>query len=280
MAARARRSSARTAYDNPYDDQAYELGEFLPGERIGRPPPRTASKIVRRGIFLLAAAGGVWALMTGQVTWPAWLPTDLSAMLSALERRPGPLAAPAPRAAEPLPRIETVPEKSHAAVEPPSLPPRPVPSARDAVASPGAVPRTASEPLTTGALPPAARHSDEAPDGPLRPAIADPSDPYQVRAAAVGLHPDLSRALLARLTPADYRNAGIAIKNAFDAAETAVYVWPRQRKPEEALFKVRFVPGAAAGCRRYVVSVTKDGWLTTAPPMEKCGAQPRQARRS
>ena len=101
-----------------------------------------------------------------------------------------------------------------------------------------------------------------------------------MRAAAVGLHPDLSRALLARLSPTDYRNAGIAIKTALaETAETAVYVWPRQRKPEEALFKVRFVPGAAAGCRRYVVTVTKDGWLTTALPMEKCGPQPRQARR-
>jgi hypothetical protein len=254
-----------------------ELGEFLPGERIGPPPPRTGRKIVLRGIVLLAAAGGVWAFMSGQVTWPAWLPTDISAMLSSLERRP---TAPPPRAAEPLPRIDIEPAERLAAVEAPSLPPRPVPSAKDAVA-PSAEPRTASAPLTTGALPPAARHSDDAPDGPLRPAIADPSDPYQVRAAAVGLHPDLSRALLARLSPADYRNAGIAIKTALaETAETAVYVWPRQRKPEEALFKVRFVPGAAAGCRRYVVSVTKDGWLTTAPPMEKCGPQPRQARRS
>jgi hypothetical protein len=37
------------------------------------------------------------------------------------------------------------------------------------------------------------------------------------------------------------------------------------------LFQVRFVAGAAPGCRRYVVTVTKDGWLTTALPMEKCG---------
>jgi hypothetical protein len=277
MAARTRRSSSRNAYDDMYDDQAYELGEVLPGERIGRPPARSARKIVLRGIFLLAAAGGVWAFMSGQVAWPAWLPTDISAILSSLERRPGPLAAPAPRAAEPLPRIES--EEKLAAAEAPALPPRPAPSAKEPVA-PSAEPKAAPAPLTTGALPPAARRSDDAPDGPLRPAIADPSDRYQVRAAAVGLHPELSRALLSRLSPADYRNAGIAIKNALEAPEAAVYVWPRQRKREEALFKVHFVPGAAAGCRRYVVSVTKDGWLTTAPPMEKCGSQPRQARRS
>jgi hypothetical protein len=271
MAARTRRSSSQHAYDDMYGDQAYELGEVLPGERIGRPPARSGRKIVLRGIFLLAAAGGAWAFMTDQVTWPAWLPTDISAILASLERRPGPLAAPAPRAAEPLPRIE--PEEKLAAAEAPS--PRPA-----LPVAPSAEPKTTPAPLTTGALPPAARRSDDVPDGPLRPAVADPSDPYQVRAAAVGLHPQLSRALLSRLSPADYRNAGIAIKNALEAPEAAAYVWPRQRKREEALFKVHFVPGAAAGCRRYVVSVTKDGWLTTAPPMEKCGPQPRQARRS
>ena len=49
--------------------------------------------------------------------------------------------------------------------------------------------------------------------------------------------------------------------------------------PELALFQVRFVPGAAPSCRRYVVSITKDGWLTTAPPMERCGPQPGPPRR-
>jgi len=91
---------------------------------------------------------------------------------------------------------------------------------------------------------------------------------------AVGLHPDLSRVLLARLSATDYQNAGIAIKTALaETPDTGVFVWPRQRKPELALFQVRFVPGAAPSCRRYVVTVTKDGWLTTAPPMEKCGIQ-------
>jgi len=94
-----------------------------------------------------------------------------------------------------------------------------------------------------------------------------------MRAAAVGLHPDLSRVVLARLSPADYRNAGVAIKTAVaETPDGAVFVWPRQRKPELALFQVRFVAGAAPGCRRYVVTITKDGWLTTAMPMERCGS--------
>jgi hypothetical protein len=109
----------------------------------------------------------------------------------------------------------------------------------------------------------------------LSPPTVDPADPYQKRAAAVGLHPDLSRVLLKRLSPTDYRNAGIAIQTAVaKTPDDAVFVWPRQRKPELALFQVHFVRGGAPDCRRYVVTVTKDGWSTTAPPMEKCGTSP------
>ena len=86
--------------------------------------------------------------------------------------------------------------------------------------------------------------------------------------------------LLARLSPTDYRNAGIAIQTALaDTSDSAVFVWPRQRKPELALFRVRFVAGAAPGCRRYVVTVVKDGWLTTALPMEKCKSEATATRR-
>jgi hypothetical protein len=88
------------------------------------------------------------------------------------------------------------------------------------------------------------------------------------------LHPDLSKVLLRRMTATDYRNAGYAIETAIaKTADEADFIWPRQRKPEQALFRVHFVRGAAATCRRYVVTVTKDGWTTTAPPMERCGIQ-------
>ena len=104
--------------------------------------------------------------------------------------------------------------------------------------------------------------------------------PYQKRAQAAGLHPDLSRALLERLSQADLTNAATAISTAVSVTpETGVYVWPRPRRPDQAQFEVRFVPGAAEGCRRYVVSILKDGWSTMAMPSEKCGV-PRKPVKS
>ena len=113
---------------------------------------------------------------------------------------------------------------------------------------------------------------DETANTPLPPPAIDPADPYQKRAAAVGLHPDLSRALLKQMSDADYRNAAIAIKTALaDTTGNEMFVYPPEPKAKLARFEVHFVPGAASTCRRYVVTVTKDRWSTTARPMEKCG---------
>ena len=133
--------------------------------------------------------------------------------------------------------------------------------------------RSLPEPLITASIETAP--ADKAPSvAPLAPPKADLTDPYQRRASAVGLHPDLSRALLTRLSPADFRNAGVAIETAVaKTPDAGTFVWPPQRRPEQALFQVRFVPGAAPDCRRYVVTVTKDRWSTTALPMERCGAK-------
>ena len=76
------------------------------------------------------------------------------------------------------------------------------------------------------------------------------------------------------LAPSDDNGAPSPIDTAVaKTAETDTFVWPRQRRPELALFQVRFVPGAAPDCRRYVVTITKDRWSTTALPMERCGAK-------
>jgi hypothetical protein len=103
--------------------------------------------------------------------------------------------------------------------------------------------------------------ADEEEVAPLPPPSADPADPYQMRAAAVGLHPQISRALLTRLSAADYRNAGIAIERALaETPDSGAFVWPLQREPGLAIFRVHFV-------------------RTTAPPMERCGLQPPKPRR-
>lgn len=266
MAARARYRTAHDVYDL---EDHYALGGVLPNERIGSPLPSRWRKAVRWCVILLIAGGGGWALLrdpTAVANVRSLLQSVAAAVSSTTDRK-----MPAQAQAE---RLPPVPGEEMTSPPASSEPTR----ASAFTVSPTSEQLSAkSPPLTTASIAPAATDHNE----PLPPANPDPKDPYQVRAAGVGLHPDLSRVLLTRLSDADYRNAGVAIQKALaEASDDEVFVWPRQRKPELALFKVRFVPGAASSCRRYVVSVTKDGWLTTALPMEKCGSGLRQARRS
>lgn len=141
----------------------------------------------------------------------------------------------------------------------------------------GSIGETPTQPTVVNEEEPPPTPASEAPDTtqpvvPLPPVIADKDDPYQVRALAVGLHPGLSRALLARLTKADFRNAAHAIHTALVRTPAGkTFIWPRGRSKNVVQFRVRFVPSISADCRRYIVEVIKDGWITTAQPMETCG---------
>ncbi len=248
---------ARYSPNQFYDAYRSEFGAYdmMPGDRIG--PPRAArSKARRRGVlFMLMLLGGGSAMLGDPTEWSGWQWAKMAMAPPAADNKfPGTAA-----------RVAPMPPP---VVVPPPLGPTVVAQ------------EIATPPLATAALPPAATGVDAAPPAALPPLVIDPSDPYQKRAAAVGLHPELSRVLLERLSAADYRNAGIAIRTALsETDESAVFVWPRERKADLALFQVRFVPGATAECRRYVVTVSKDGWLTTALPMEKCGVQGDRPRR-
>jgi hypothetical protein len=258
MTVPARRLSAQTVDSDLDDDRDddFATGEFYSGERVCAPPERTGG-VLRGIISILVALGGGWALITNQATWRPWLASELAAVAPMVApQSPGPLAT--------------------AAVVPPPLPTTtiasPPPPAGDPV--PAAKPEPPAAEPTASVETASIESAEPAPAiEPLPPPPVDPADPYQKRAAAVGLHPKLSRVLLARLSATDYRNAGVAIETAVaKTPDTATFVWPRQRTPELALFQVHFVPGAAPHCRRYVVTVTKDRWSTTAPPMEKCGS--------
>lgn len=251
------------------------LGDFAddlrPSDRVGRPLPSTGVTLLKRGVLLALVIGGGWAAYANQdtvVPLGRQIMAKVTATVSAaLEARQGVPAASAP---ETLPPIET---KRLAASIPTSAPPpasaMPQPAAPAVPEPDPAAKPPASEPAATAAA-----------VEPLPPPIVDRSNPFQMRAEAAGLHPGLSSVLLASLTDADYRNAAHAVKTAIaETPDDGTFVWPRQRKPELALFQVKFVQGAAPTCRRYVVSVTKDRWLTTAPPMEKCGVPAVPARR-
>ena len=255
------RSRAPVDDDPELYDDAYAFA-FDPGERIGAPPARPRSSLPGSLLFVALVIGGGWAFMHAPADWLSALGERAAAVAGLMRGSssagivtdPSTIAtADAALAAVPMPEAQV---KEAPPVSGEAVPNAPEPTKTDAAVETGSI--------DTAAAPPA----------PLPPPRVDPGDPYQKRAVAVGLHPDLSKVLLRRMTATDYRNAGYAIDTAIaKTADEADFIWPRQRKPEQALFRVHFVRGAAATCRRYVVTVTKDGWTTTAPPMERCGSK-------
>jgi len=279
-------------FDNDEEEDAH--AGMWPGERMAPPPAATGAGPILGGILLiLAALAAGYAMLRGEAMPPAlrsldasvisWLERSVPGLTKSVAETVARLAPPVgTRAADERAVLELPPATSSQRTPRAATPERPPPIGEPPVPTVGSVAPPASAkpeaPPTAASLPYAAAPAQPVPSS-SEPAAADPSDPYQVRAAAVGLHPRLSRVLLERLSPADYRNAAFAIRTAVaETPDGTVFLWPRQRKPGEALFKVRFVAGAAAGCRRYVVTIAKDGWETTAHPVETCGAPPPRRR--
>ena len=267
MTVPVRRAHAVPAESDDDLENAFAPREFYSGERICPEPERMGGSVLRGLLVIAIALGGGWALISYQAAWRGWLAAELATVSSAIDQHaPAPVAATAtaavaPPLPPPAPVAESVMPPQAVAADPPHPEPQPAAEAQSDV--------------TTASIEPAAAPAPE----PLPPPVVDPADPYQKRAAAVGLHPKLSRVLLTKLSPTDYRNAQTAIETAVaKTPDTGTFVWPRQRTPELALFEVHFVPGAAPHCRRYVVIVTKDRWSTTALPMEKCGTALKTAK--
>lgn len=276
------------------DDYRFSLNH--PGEPI-HTPRRRGSSMGRAFVVCMVLCACGWGAFQTEEMWRPYMSSQLTGVMAALERGS---------------QSEGQPEKLQAQVSTdlnPMQPSEPI-ATREIADAPGATetaatghadagaaksqadtnsaqdssstaadakPEQPSDDAAAGGRDDAARNSDAVASTevtPLPPPIVDPADPFQKRALAVGLHPELSRALLSRLSDADYRNAGIAIQKAVsEIKDGGKFIWPRQREPKLALFKVHFVAGAAPDCRRYVVVVTKDGWSTTAQPMERCGVK-------
>lgn len=239
-------------------DDANATQDFFPGERIGVPLANRRARVVFKFGVLCGAIACGWALATGQVTRPDWVSfKTVSALLEAKPKSEPALEKKEPPPVQPLASSDVATAPGEGAGTP---------------VAPVATPAGNAEPQVNEAQASDTETAEVPVAAPLPPPKADPADPYQTRALAVGLHPDLSRVLLKRLTAADYRNAGTAIQTALaETADDAVFTWPKARKSDLAQFEVHFVHGATKECRRYVVTVAKDGWSTTALPMEKCG---------
>lgn len=256
-----------------------DFGEFVPGQPIG-PRPAASVSPLRRGVttVLCLGLGGWGGLQIAEPVRP-WLTAAISYVKVELQRhqisvaaekdgRPADLSDIA-TAAKPLSEAKIVADVPLSASPPPAPPPtETVPDNKvDAPVETGAI---AVQPETQD--PPAPASSED--NAPLPKPEADPTDPLQKRALAAGLHPQLSKVLLSSLSDDDFSNAKTAVRRALaEAKDTDKFVWPRDTKSKKAVFQIHFVPGAPEDCRRFVVTVMKNGWTTTARPMERCGVK-------
>ncbi|MBS0242984.1 MAG: hypothetical protein JSS20_12465 [Proteobacteria bacterium] len=252
-----------------------EAFSFAPDERVGAPLASRRGRAVRRAVLLAAVgsagAGVCWypegaeQLWTGLVEFAASLPATLPEQTARAGSASSPLPAPSvAKIVRPAPEME----QNRLTAAPPAQAPI---SPTDLVAAPPAA-SPAAEPQATATL------AETPPDAPPPPAWVDP---LQKRAESVGLHPDISPAILKRLSETDWRNAGIAIRKALaETPDNAVLVSPPKRDAGRAQFRIEFVPGGAASCRRYVVTIARDGWASTALPVEKCGVKAPASRQA
>lgn len=267
-------TSAENSADIDYEGQTN--WQISAADRFGAAPSRKWGKIARRSLVIFGASGAAYALYDDPAHGTRWWASVSDVMAPAIERALQQASA----SSKTLPGGRTSPEevdrptKYDASAALPRMPEMPGPNTNLAMAlQPEAA--TPVYPIEKTTALPAARPAVE------MPAYAPPEkltvvDPFEARAKAAGLHPELSRALLAQLTDADFRNAGIATRRAVEKMrDDETFKWPRHREAGLATFEVRFVAGAPPDCRRYVVTVEKNRWLTTALPVETCGVHRR-----
>lgn len=273
---------------NPYrdflPDEDFTFEQLHAGEPIYSAGGERRDTLWPAALTVLVLLVGGWGLVQTQSLWQPLLPPDLAKLVSTMthtdvttaqpDPNPLPSAAPYVPLAAPTPTSDREIANAPGAESGTPVAPSTTPDVATLNADAADATNTASSETTMNS------ETEPAP-APLPPPKADPADPYQTRAVAVGLHPGLSPGLLTRMSPTDYRNAAIAIRKALsETKDGEKLVWPHKQNQKLASFEVHFVRGATPECRRYVVTVTKDRWSTTAQPMEKCGLGESATKRS
>jgi hypothetical protein len=242
--------------ETPYDTRALDFEPLTLSveaeERVGAPLPNRYKARLRRLFFSAVLLAGAWGAVSI---------FGLDGLIASGRSLYGVVVS---QAEEVLARAHQAGSETQAANAPETGPAAPdvVPEltvTRDDEAAP------ADGPTATEAMGEAyAEKAEPAPD--------PDTSPKRKRAIAAGLGPDLPNVLLTRLSKADLEHAAYAIKTALSKTpDDAAFSWPLKPSRSEALFEIRFVQGAAEGCRRYIVTVTKDRWSSTTAAIEACG---------
>ncbi|WP_334148369.1 hypothetical protein [Hyphomicrobium sp.] len=242
--------------ETPYDTRALDFEPLTlsvePAERIGAPLANRYKARLRRVFFSAVLLAGAWGavsifgldglIVSARSLYGVVVSEAEEVLARAHQARPETPASDAPERGAATP--EAVPELTVTRDE--------------QVAS-------TDEPAATETM--GAAYAEEA-----EPAADQDTSPKRKRAIEAGLGPDLPNVLLTRLSKADLENAAYAIKTALSKMpDDAAFSWPPKPSREDALFEIRFVQGAAEGCRRYIVTVTKDRWSSTSAALEACG---------
>jgi hypothetical protein len=255
--------------ETPYDTRALDFDDLAldvePDDRVGAPLPnrhRSKLRTMFVGIVLIA---GAWTLVARDPEMAHGLVDSALSLLDGvvskareIASRQGQETASVPAAvanASAGPTEPLAPVEQNSGPEPASS----LAQAENAAAASGGD-------LSTGSIGAAyAERSEPAEEAPDK-------SPKRAHAIAAGLSPDLPNVLLSRLSDADLKNARYAIKTALaKTPDAASFAWPPAPSRQQALFEIRFVAGASPGCRRYIVTVSKDRWSSTAAAQEKCG---------
>lgn len=250
--------------ETPYDTRDPNIGlNVEPMDRVGTlPPNRTKARL--RAIFVCSVLlGGAWAFSEHDPERAESLVASAKSFLGAAVSKVQEIASRAQQESASAAPGASTPSADAAASALPfgpgeGLVPE-IPAAQTETV-PATTEELAKEPVGTTYAETAEPAEDPADKSPVR-----------KQAIAAGLGPDLPNVLLTRLSKGDLKNAEYAIKTAIaKTSDDAKFSWPLKPTQQQALFEVRFVAGAAQGCRRYIVTVTKDRWTSTSAALEKC----------
>ncbi len=233
-----------------------------PDDRIGSTlPNRSKARLRRMLVGVILAAGITWTVASDPERAQVWLASAKS-FVETVVSNAREIAERADRERAALhPDMSNASAQTAESIAPLAPIEQATTSTQDEKSSPGA-----GENLATGSI---GTVYAETPEPTVE---AQDKNPKRVHAIAAGLSPELPNVLLSRLSEADLKNAGYAIKTALaKTPDDASFAWPPKPSREQALFEVRFAAGASQGCRRYIVTVTKDRWSSTSAAVEKCG---------